>query len=1209
MKLKKLDITGFKSFCEKSTIHFSPGICAIVGPNGCGKSNVVDALRWVMGEQSVKQLRGKTREDIIFAGASGKPALGMAEVSLTLSNDTGDMPEAFRDFAEVMVTRRLYRNGDSAYLVNRNPCRLKDIHDIFLAAGAGSRSYAVIQQGNIGAITDAGPDERRTFIEEAAGVTRYKMRKTEALSKIEATNQNLLRVEDIIKEIDRQMAGLKRQARKAEQFKTLKDEARNIDVRLIRLKNGALCQKMQEISRTRDTLRDAELHEIEALRHIGAAVEAIERQQFSQKKDMADRKSRQITLQREIDRAENDLSHLKTDDERRAGEIVSLKTARALMVTEIERMKGEMDAATQDHLSLTQTVETLRAAISRENADSASLHTTLDQLNQDMEAGKNELMRLVAEEARIKTAFQSAADALAALKRRLARTAEEMALSEKAVQDTAHHKDRADAEFQQIKDEIAEWDAQAAALEQKGEGISAKLSEKDALLRQLEMDRHAAASRLDALRQMEAGYEGYREGVKAVLNASEKPDPQTGKPVLDGILGILADGITPEPGWEIAVEAALGDALQYVRVRDSQSGRKALEFLKTTTAGRCGFIPVDTVRPVCVMPDVSVETDNSLLCHLQIKPGYEAAVRALLGSTQTADTVETACAAHAVENSAPVARVTPHGDVVSAHGIIMGGGAEAHTGILLRKREIQTLSDTCDHLDARIAAVREAREQLERHLEDIRHQLQGVIAEKENAAQDALEAEKNRYQAETDLKTARRRLEVVSLEQEQLMGEEAELEETAEGHGRLLETISARVQAAQADTADNAARIRETRQQMEAFDTRIVELKLELRTASANRENAAATRTRLQGFQDDAMGRLDQIDADVAEKTKARLRDEERRCALEQKHATDQQALAELDQQVLADEETVSRFEAELSGHHSEAQKCRSRQAELQDQIRLLDVELAENRINRENLESRCQEYYQCAIADLPLPQPEKSKTMELFPETPDAVAEMEQKLADLRKKMAAIGDVNLEAIEAYEEQKTRHDFLCAQRDDLNKAIDGLNQVIREINKVTRDLFLDTFTKINEKLQDVFPQLFQGGSARLELTRPDNPLETGVEFMVSPPGKKLTRMSLLSGGEKALSAISFIFSVFLLKPASFCLMDEIDAPLDDANVLRFNNLMKTIGEKSQIIMITHNKNTMAFADTLFGITMEQKGLSKVVSVRLDRDENEERMAG
>jgi chromosome segregation protein len=457
MKLKKLDIIGFKSFFEKASIAFPPGICAVVGPNGCGKSNVVDALRWVMGEQSIKQLRGKDKQDIIFSGASGKSPLNMAEVSLTLVNDNGSMPEEFRDFSEVMVTRRLYRSGETGYLINKQPCRLKDIHNIFMGSGVGARTYAVIQQGNIGAITDAGPDERRVFIEEAAGVTRYKMRKTEALRKVNATNQNLLRVKDIITEIDRQMAGLKRQAQKAERFKRFKAEARQIDIRLLRHHDAELARQMDEAGRLLKSLKDEDLGQSTQLKKIDAAIETIKLRRSEKDRDIAARKSRKFEIQRKIDRMEADLAHMKTDRERLEHEIAELETAKTDLAAKNGAIVSEIDQVQQQHDSLQAQIRETKATIQQENADSSNLRGRIDSLNRNLETGKNDLMKMVAEEARVKNSHQHAANNRESLKRRLRRTDEEAALADKTVREATGRREIADAELTQTKTTSGTW--------------------------------------------------------------------------------------------------------------------------------------------------------------------------------------------------------------------------------------------------------------------------------------------------------------------------------------------------------------------------------------------------------------------------------------------------------------------------------------------------------------------------------------------------------------------------------------------------------------------------------------------------------------------------------------------------------------------------------------------------------------------------------
>ncbi|MFO7713515.1 chromosome segregation protein SMC [Desulfosarcina sp.] len=1197
MKLKKLDIVGFKSFFEKASIDFPPGICAVVGPNGCGKSNVVDALRWVMGEQSVKQLRGKDKADIIFSGASGKPPLNLAEVSLTLVNDNGSMPEEFRDFSEVMVTRRLFRNGETAYLINKQPCRLKDIHNIFMGSGVGARTYAVIQQGNIGAITDAGPDERRVFIEEAAGVTRYKMRKTEALRKVDATNQNLLRVKDIITEIDRQMAGLKRQAQRAQRFKSLKAEARQIDIRLIHYHDVALKRQMDAAGSLLKSLQDEEIGQSTQLNKIDAAIETIKLRRSEKDRDIASRKSRQFEIQRKIDRMEADLAHMNTDRERLVREIAELETARIDLEAKNGGIISEIDQVQRQHDGLLSQINAMKATIARENNDSSSLRGRIETLTRALESGKNELLKMVAEEARIKNTHQNAANNRENLQRRLKRTDEEAALADKSLREAAARRAAADAELTRIKKDLCDLDGRIDALKQELGGAVARLASQVKTTQTLDMEHSKARSSLATLKKMEANLDWYKDGVKAVLKAARRERlPSEAKPPT-GIVGLLADVIDAAPGYENAVEAALGESLQYILVEDQPSGAGAVGYLQQTQSGRCGFIPLGALRAINDPGDKQLEPDHRLLNHIRVKAGFESAAHALLGHVAIAETLD--AARERFNRSDRVQTVvTRSGDLLSHPGLIIGGSPDKGAGILAKKQEIKSLAAQCDRLDRRAKEAHGAQTELEARVRGLEKQLQETLAEKNHAAQEAMESEKAAYRADEALKSARRHLEIVRLEQEQLMGEEMDLDEEIQRHHARLQTIVGHVTAAQEQVVHTSAQLDETASCLEAFNQRIVDLKLKLTADGANLDNCAGTLRRLKDFQADGIRRLEQLSLDIAAKTEKLAGTGKRNAIISRDLATHDDALKELASRLAADEKEFGDIDARLQENGAEVSRIQSQREVLHQKIRMLEMDYAEKRIKRENLENRCRDYYHCTIAELG--QTADDQPDDADPQRPE---ELENSLAAIRQKIVTIGDVNLEAIGEFEEQKARFDFLCAQRDDLVKAIDGLHQVIRKINRITQERFLDTFARINEKLQDVFPRLFEGGSARLELTRPDEPLETGVEFLVHPPGKKLTRMSLLSGGEKALSAISFIFAIFLLRPASFCLMDEIDAPLDDANVMRFNNLMKVIGEKSQIIMITHNKNSMEFADTLFGITMEQKGLSKVVSVNLDRADN------
>ncbi len=1196
MKLKKLDIVGFKSFFEKASISFPLGICAVVGPNGCGKSNVVDALRWVMGEQSLKQLRGKNKEDIIFSGASGKSPLNMAEVSLTLVNDNGSMPEEYRDFSEVMVTRRLYRSGETAYLINKQPCRLKDIHNIFMGSGVGSRTYAVIQQGNIGAITDAGPDERRVFIEEAAGVTRYKMRKTETLRKVKATNQNLLRVKDIITEIDRQMNGLKRQARKAERFKRLKEQVRQIDIRLIRHHNEKLSRQINEASSLLKSQKDEDIGQSTQLKQIDAAIESIKLQRHQKDRDIASGKSRKFEIQRKTDRMETDLDHMKMDKKRLVTEVTELKTTKTDLETKNSTILTEIEQVRKQQGEMQNQIIEVKAQISEENKDSAGLRENIARLNELLESGKNELMKMVAEEARVKNTHQNNANNKETIKRRLRRTDEEAALADKAVRESNSRSKTADAGFLQIKNEIRDLSSRIASLKEKLNNAITTLSGKVKATQALEMEHNKVQSSLAALKKIEANLDWYKDGVKAVLTASKQKIPESEAPSIPGIVGLFADVIDPAPTYEAAVEAVLGESLQYILVQDQASGAQAINYLQQNTAGRCGFIPMGRICRVDDREEKRPESERLLLNHVHVKKGFESLAEALLGHVAVVDTLNAAQALFN-QNGSVQTVVTPNGDLFTHQGVMIGGSRDKLSGILAKKQEIKSLAANCDQLNIEREEAHKTQSEMESRVHNLEKQLQETIAEKSDADENAMEAEKALYRADEDVKNTRRHLEIVRLEQEQLLGEEMDLEDEIKKIGTLLETISGNVTESQEHVARTSVQIDDTTSQLEDFNQRTVDLKLQLTAASANLDNCNSTLRRLKDFQSDGTRRFEQLSQDIIIKTEKIESYGKKDEIIHRDLTSHYDALKELESYLQQDEKEFHDIDTRLKENDTQASRIQNKREELLQKIRLLEMDLAEKRIKLENLENRCLEYYHCSIEQLQESHDQSDD------ESPVSPKELEKKLAAIRQRLTTIGDVNLQAIREFDEQKERYDFLCEQRDDLIKAIDDLQKVIRKINRITQERFLDTFKKINGKLQEVFPRLFEGGSARLELTNPAEPLETGVEFMVHPPGKKLTRMSLLSGGEKALSAISFIFSIFLLKPTSFCLMDEIDAPLDDANVTRFNNLMKVIGEKSQIIMITHNKNSMEFADMLFGITMEQKGLSKVVSVNLNSEKS------
>ena len=1199
MKLKKLEIVGFKSFPDKTCIEFHPCISAVVGPNGCGKSNIVDALRWVMGEQSVKQLRGKSMEDVIFAGSNGKASLNMAEVALTISNDNGDapkeLPEELKDFTEIMLTRRLYRSGESVYSINKRPCRLKDIHNIFMGSGMGAKSYAVIQQGNIGAITEAGPEERRVFIEEAAGITRYKNQKNEALRKIQSTNQNLLRVADIIAEVKRQMAGLKRQAKRAEIYKNHQYSIMQLDILIALHYYDDYARQLEKTDFLLKSLNDTNIEHTSKLKKLDAAVEEIKFQRSEKIQEISDQKARKFEHQRAIDKMENDLDHLRKDIERLGNEAGELEVDRRNLEEKNQNILSEIAQVKNQNTSLKEEITKVTDSLDRKRSASQEFRDKLSELSQKIEAYKTNLMDMVAREARYQNIYQNAANNKESLKRRLKRTQEEKAVASKRVMSTQNLESKTKSRLTSLIAEVGEIKRRIDALQKRLVEKNNLLGKQVKLVQTLDLERNKARSQYLTLKKMEDNFEWYKDGVRAIMKAQNQPPiadltkaPANQHKLAANVIGLIADIIEPEPSFETAVEAVLGESLQYILVKDQKAGLCLIDYLQATSAGRSGFIPVSSIKQIDCSHEKMPDVQKRLINYISIRQGFEKIIEALLGHVVIASDIEEAITIYNNDGLLQTI-VTKNGDMVSRQGIMIGGSKDNGIGILAKKQKLKELDRQINRLDQQLITTRNDQKELETEARKVESNMQREIEHKNAARQNESEAEKSLYKITEDLKHARNHLEIVDLEQDQLMGEKSDIDEEMAKYNKELSEITNSVKTAQDKVAETSTKIDSASSEMEHFNQSVIDLNLELTALNARLENSNNTLRRLEEFSDDGVKRLRQLSLEIQQKNENRETFKQRIIEYEQSLSSMYDDMKSLEQALESNETEYQSIAAKLQESDSIVSDIHSKREEVLQKIRMLELEQSQRHMKQDAISNRLTEVYHKPLSQL---RPDSSERLEM------PVDKMEDKLAEYRKKIANIGDVNLGAIKEYEQIETRFEFLNKQHDDLVKALEDLQNVIKKINKITQQRFINTFNLINAKLDEVFSRLFDGGSARLILTHPDKPLETGVELMIHPRGKKLTRISLLSGGEKALSAIAFIFSIFLIKPTSFCLMDEIDAPLDESNVLRFNDLLKVIGTKSQIIMITHNKRSMEFADMLFGVTMEKQGVSKIVSVNL-----------
>lgn len=1188
MRLLKLEITGFKSFQNKTTLHFPRGITAVVGPNGCGKSNIVDALRWVMGEQSVKQLRGKSMEDLIFAGADGRQPLNMAEVSLLIDNSTATPSQTspMTAYTEIMVTRRLYRSGESVYMINRQPCRLKDIHTLFLGSGTGKNSFAVIQQGNIGALTDASPEERRYFIEDAADITKYKERKKETLARIKTTRENLVRITDIMAELKKRIGTLERQAVKAKKYKEYKARIKILEISIALWNFDTLSRDIREKTAAYERATRSEKDLGETIASLEVLTDNIRQTLADRKQTLSHLTRNSFDVQRSLDKKESDLDHLGREIRRLVREIRESRQKRQEVFTRNQTLLADIETERQSHAH----VDGLIAEKEQSLAEKDRLLDAGRRRQQERELQKKSLaqtrMALAGDEARTASMLAHDEQRKNDLKRRLRFLDEERLMSGKDLDRVKTDKTRTENALKESQDLCR---LMAEEKDESALGLKNARDERDRLrttLRGLDMELSGHKSRYDTLKAMESEYAWYDNGVKSLMTRLRNTDDSRVK-------GVLADRMRPAKGFEKALEAALDPVLQYLLVDTAQDGKDLIDDLVRHNDGQCGFIPMSAVNPP---PHIAIPEGLTLLAsQVNCDPEDRDLVRFILGHTLVAENLETAVRLR--DTVSPAVRlVTFAGETITEKGLMSGGGRTGGASIFARKNELFETRAAVDEgeekksgLSAKLASEEDKVQALTRLEADIREQM--AAAEKER-----IRLDKELFMATETARQAEQKQEVLSLEQERLLGEEDEIDADMERRKAALLKIRDSLRENDEKTAAVGNLFNEDAGSLEKETAAMVELRTDLARLKAERDSHRSTLGRLASFLDESrkrFERLDQEDRDRKTQTLAHAK-ERLSCRSERKELTD--LLNRLSGETQSCREELAAIEKTLKEKESERSGLEKQRARESDTLRVLDLELSQLKIRRENITARIEEKYHHQINQYKLEFAENE--LDRLDVSTLNIPFLETELEDLTVRVAQLGEVNLSSISEYDEVKDRHDFMESQEKDLEKSLADLETIIEKINEVSKERFLETFNAINDKLATLFPTLFEGGSARMTLTSPSDPLETGVELMIQPPGKKLTRLSLLSGGEKALSAIAFVFSIFLIKPASFCIMDEIDAPLDDANVTRFNTMVKHIGEQSQILVITHNKVTMEFADILFGVTMEKKGVSRIVSVSL-----------
>jgi chromosome segregation protein len=1222
MYLKNLTVLGFKSFADKTSLNFQPGVTAVVGPNGCGKSNVSDAIRWVLGEQSAKALRGGEMADVIFNGTDGRKPLGMAEVSLMIGGvDDEHLTAAGVEIAynEVTVTRRVFRDGGSEYFINKTPCRLKDIQQLFMGTGVGRTSYSIMAQGNITQILSSKPEDRRMIFEEAAGITKYKAQKKEALRKLEYTEQNLLRVADLVREVKRQIGSLQRQAGKARRYKQLSAELQHLDTQLARHQFDQLQVEIAERQSAAETLRD----EIESssagvlrcedeITHLRQRLSELEHQ-------IAAMQQRGLELKGEMDRHDSRI-HFNEEHLREFAAQNTKAMADLTQAEERRRVAEQELAAVRERL--------------------AASEVALAQHRQSL-AAKQEALRSVEEDLRRQqeTLRQAQADAFAAAQD-LSRVRNEITALDLEKQGNVVRLEKLSAEKIQLEEErtrlesrLNEFVASVQAEKLNAQTQRGTVEERQRRLREIQeaLDRAARQqdellrqqaeqrSRLNVLEQLQAAHEGFGAGALAALKQSTF------------VLGSLADKIRVPDQFVTAIETALGHHLQLVLTEQPEAAHQILADLTTHKRGRASIAPLAFVKNGHSLPAGEgghavasfnpPQLNGVPLAAMEVVDSDRAVrplLEGLLGSTRIVRDLDSATAAWR-ETNGGFHYVTLTGELLSSHGIYTGGyingngDGKAPASILGRQNQIAELRSGLAALQEKVAEASRAKGVRLSEQTELQASLQQAQTEL-RAQEVAIATHEGEFNAlQNSQRLLHQKIDTVVYEVQSLSAQEQEGLQKRAALAARAEQCETRERSSQAKVGELTVLLDGLRQQRDAANTGLTESKVALATeeqmGASFQQQEQSLNQRIRELTQVIDQRRGELSAFVGRKERAESEIQQSRSQVERLHH--ERELVNAETAELAAQKQAQ--DADVSAREEALREQRRRLTELQEKRGTIEIELAQKNMGAQNLRERVQQKYHVNLDDvrsecitITYADEGPARVHVMTPEEMAAAGAatdwgaVAQQVEALQARLDEMGPVNLVAIEEYEETEQRYQFLSKQHDDLVQAKAQLLEVINRINVQTRDMFRETFEKIRDSFRTMFVEVFGGGKADLLLMDENDLLESGIDIVARPPGKQLQTISLLSGGEQTMTAVALLFSIYQVKPSPFCVLDELDAPLDESNINRFIRVLQRFLVHSQFIIITHNKRTIGMADVLYGITMQEHGVSKIVSVKFHK---------
>lgn len=1191
MRIKKIELVGFKSFKDRTVIHFDAGITGIVGPNGCGKSNIVDALMWVMGEMSAKDLRGSQMTDVIFGGAEGYAPLGMCEVSLTLENDGGAFPVKYIKHSEIMVTRRLHRNGEGEYFINKEPARLKDVQEIFMDTGAGSKGFSIIAQGMIGKIITAKPEDRRMLIEEAAGITKFKARKKESQRKLVSTDQNLVRLQDIIGELKRQIDSLQRQAQRAERYRNIKNQIEDLDLWLSSAQYMELKRAADEAQAIFNEAQSMEVEGESNLSTLQGQLEVLKLQILEKEKAVEEQQIEFYAKQSTVQKKEMEIQELRF-------EIEQARRNEQMTGTILQEQQARQELLARDKASLSEQVTELQAEATSLSAQFAekneifqNSNSRISTVDEELTTKRRDLFAVGQSESSLDARVNSLTAQMTDLSDR--QDSEQMVLNElreKQVEFEGRRKkvfNELDKERQMQLDLANDFESFEANKKILSESAAAKRLDVDQFKDQL----NEVTSRLYGLENLQNNFEGFQEGVKQVMLWQKT---RTQEMMADGSVVShfqpVSEVVEVPADYEVAMEAALGSRLQMLLSSDADVALEAVTHLKEQKSGRSSFIsaqdgsasalraeaPVNEVGVQAILKDVVNAADK-----------FKNTVTYLLDGVAIVDSIRTALALRPRYEGWTF--VTTDGDTLTADGILTGGSSEsADSGVLKRRREIKELSDRKDEYAGKLALAQASLKKTDGQLENVVNDFEGAQKRKIDQEIKVTELRKDLERAENELVNAQTAVERQEREvkkiTEQLEAQELRMDElnTALTAAREKKTLL------EMEVETLNTELNSTRLGFDSLQSEVTEL--QVKSASKNQEYQGVLRqlemvSRSLNDLDMQLARMsEEAQGYNSQMTESQMGLEEKKIEFER--LVDEVETLRLQAARSKDEyEVLAESARTIEDESNASQRARN---ERQHKMNDSQLKLEQAKMKEQYLIDQVRERYMLNLPDV----------VEKYADREGDFAAADSELKDLREKLGRIGEVNLSAIEEYEETAQRYEFLTKQHADLTEAKEQLRKVIDRINRICSKRFKETFDLVNDRFTRVFPVLFGGGEAWLELVEETEKTEAGIEIIARPPGKKTQNVSLMSGGEKALTAVALVFSIFLVKPSPYCLLDEVDAPLDDANVFRFNDLVREMAKRSQIIVVTHNKHTMEVAKKLYGVTMQERGVSTMVSVSL-----------